>query len=592
MFANVAYRFLCTGVQINPCLIERGGDSQFMDKAFGANIYSAKSKEFTKKIQGFLLIIPIMIGMIAFLVIYGRYPLNCTKDNWILSGYDENDIMQHYSGWIAYRNSSWRFPLGMAEEMAVGSGTIISYTDSIPIVAILFKLIRNILPETFQYFGIYTLACYVLQSVAAFKITKMKTQSNIYAVMASVLFSFSPILMERAFRHTALGSQWLILFSIYVYLKYRDEKSLKKYAWYLLLEILAVGIHPYFLPMVAVFALLCTVYDVKGHQYIAAVYFVCVQGITCLFGVLIGALGSGSSISRSGYGYYSMNLNAIVNPVSCGQYTWSSLLKVHPQILGNYDGFNYLGFGILFLAINVLMTIFLLKKQSLLCQMVRNNAFLIAASVLLVCFAVSNVVTFNEKSFTIPLPPAFIRFCGIFRASSRMFYPVYYLFWIFLIILFWKMLEKDRKRYLYSVFLLVIVLQIFDIHGCIVEKHTAMNEKAGFSSYIENAELSQIAKNVDCILLDAYEGDIKLMAVYASKNHMSTYFSAANSGNYDETNRLSEEILTNIKEGGEIGTNLIVTTDQETADFYRQRNDVDIYEIGITNFIYRKQQPD
>jgi hypothetical protein len=102
------------------------------------------------------------MGVLIFLMIYGWTPLEVQNDAWIMAGYDEVDIKQHYAGWLAFRKSEWTFPLGMAQDMAVGTGTIISFTDSIPWVAMFFKLFRNVLPETFQYFGIYTGLCYIL----------------------------------------------------------------------------------------------------------------------------------------------------------------------------------------------------------------------------------------------------------------------------------------------------------------------------------------------------------------------------------------------------------------------------------------------
>lgn len=377
-----------------------------------------------------LIVLPSMIGVIIFILIYGFTPLNISNDKWILSGYDESDIIQHYAGWLAYRNSDWKMPLGMAENMSVGSGTIISFTDSIPIVAIICKVLRRVLPETFQYFGFYTLLCYILQCVGAFKIIHLKTQNIVYATIGTVLFGFSPILMERAFRHTALGSQWIILFAIYIYLKSSENIIWGgiKYIFYLLLEILAIGIHPYFLPMVAVFALLTMIDDVRQKKFFTIVYLIGIQIISYLFGMIIGVLGNGISPSREGYGFYSMNVNAIINPTSCGQYTWSNILKTHPQILGNYDGFNYLGVGIFILIIVFTVLTILQKKQYIVFETFKRHIYLIFICIFMICFAISNVVTFNDKILcTIPLPKLVEDLCGIFRASSRLFYPVYYL---------------------------------------------------------------------------------------------------------------------------------------------------------------------
>ena len=44
----------------------------------------------------------IVIGLFAFWIIYGFGPLDVTNDRWIMSGYDESDIIQHYAGWVAF----------------------------------------------------------------------------------------------------------------------------------------------------------------------------------------------------------------------------------------------------------------------------------------------------------------------------------------------------------------------------------------------------------------------------------------------------------------------------------------------------------
>ena len=170
-----------------------------------------------------------------------------------MAGYDESDIIQHYSGWIAFRNSEWSFPLGLEKYMAIEDGTYISFTDSIPWVAIFFKLFNQFLPETFQYFGLYVFLCFIFQGIASINIFKTTTRNTFYSVMGSIILCFSPILLERTFRHSGLGSQWLILFSILIFLKHRNNPNSIHYIFYAILLGLAIGIHPYFLPMIALF---------------------------------------------------------------------------------------------------------------------------------------------------------------------------------------------------------------------------------------------------------------------------------------------------------------------------------------------------
>ena len=91
----------------------------------------------------------IAVGIIVFGIIYGYGPLIVTNDKWIMSGYDESDIILDYAGWSLFRNSPWHCPLGLADNM--DDGMYISFTDSMPWVAIFFKLAL----QTIHYNGTF-----------------------------------------------------------------------------------------------------------------------------------------------------------------------------------------------------------------------------------------------------------------------------------------------------------------------------------------------------------------------------------------------------------------------------------------------------
>ena len=543
---------------------------------------------FRKRI--FIFLLPCLIGLLTFIIIYGLTPLNVTNDSWIMAGYDEKDIIQHYSGWIAYRNSDRTFPLGMAMDMAWGDGTCISFTDSIPWVAIAFKLIRRFLPDTFQYFGIYALFCYIMQGIAAFNIIYYKCRNTIYSAIGTTLFTFAPILLERSFRHTALGSQWLILFAILIFLVHRDTPHKIHYLGYLALLVLAVGIHPYFLPPIAVFFLASVIYDVTRKQFMAPVFFIASLFITYFSGCLIGVLGTNTNVSRDGYGYYSMNLNALINPTSCGDYVWSSFQKVYPQILGNYDGFNYLGAGII--AGLFLLFIFTLAygNKKNIWQFIKRNFILLLFLLCCFLFAISNVVTLNDKIlFDIPLPQWMEKLCGIFRASSRIFYPVYYCIFICIVYGIWQFsVSRLSKTKAYFILGLIMAIQLFDIHSCIIEKHQMMNKNASYTSLLDDQVLNDILQNNQYLILDNYSGDSRSLAVVALKNHMKLYYSTANSGAYWSAYNNSIEIASTAKETGEIKSYVIVTSDAATAGSYLKHGNIECYRSNENYYLFQR----
>lgn len=520
-------------------------------------MYNSKIIDKNKYNCNLSILFPIFIGIITFGIIYGFRVLNPQNDAWIMAGYDESDIIQHYSGWLAFRNSKWSFPLGLANDMAVGQGTIISYTDSILWVAIFFKLFRSILPETFQYFGIYTFLCYILQSIAAYKILLFKTKDIKYSLLGTLFFSFAPILLERAFRHTALGSQWLILFSILLYFKHKEQE------------------HSHI---------------TKAWQYKVCLIlsFLIQMLVTYLCGCVIGVLGNGINISRDGFGYFNMNINAIINPTSAGGYTWSTIMRVRPQILGNYDGFNYLGVGIGVLIICSVVLIIIFGNRKDILKQIKNISIVLV--VIMTLFAISNVVTYDDKIlFTCPLPEFILKICGIFRASSRMFYLVYYLLILFFLILINSYNNKINIKKLRLLVLLSLIVQFIDIHSVITQKYQKMSENQNYISILQDNSLKEITKNAQFLILDNCSTDTRKLAVWAHKNNMKTFFSVANSGDYSKCEQLKNKMLQEIIEYNDLNKYIIATTDEATTLKYNCLSSVCIYQCEGIYYIYKKR---
>lgn len=533
------------------------------------------------------LIVPCLLGGILFLIIYGLTPLNVKNDSWIMAGYDETDIIQHYSGWIAFRNSEWAFPIGLAGDMACEDGTYISYTDSIPWVAIVFKLIRGILPDTFQYFGIYTLLCYILQGVAAFNIIFYKCRNMLYAATGTILFITAPILLERALRHTALGSQWLILFAILIYLMHRDKPKNIHYAEYLLLLILAIGIHPYFLPPIGIFLLLCVINDVVQKKFLSIVLMMADLVGTYCCGRIIGVLGTGIRPSRKDYGVYSMNLNALINPTSIGGYTWSAFVKTLPQRAGNGDGFNYLGLGIMAGIFLVAVMGILLKENCDFKAWIKRNGIAIFFLFCCTLFAVTNVVSFNDRVLLeVPLPEWLRYICGIFRASARIFYPVYYCIFIVIIYRIWRLRKRTTEKRICFILGLLVLIQLFDIHICIWEKHKSMQENAGYESLADDVVLNKIMSGNEYLVLDGYYEANRSLAVTALKNNLKIYYSTANSGDYSHTAMKNQEIIDSIHKTGKIAPCVVVTIDPVIVDKYVNYENIGCYQKDGLYFLY------
>lgn len=55
----------------------------------------------------------------------------------------------------------------------------IIFTDSIPCFAVIFKILSPVLPENFQYFGLWGMMCFILQGIIAARILKSYSDSRI-----------------------------------------------------------------------------------------------------------------------------------------------------------------------------------------------------------------------------------------------------------------------------------------------------------------------------------------------------------------------------------------------------------------------------
>lgn len=146
-----------------------------------------------------------VLGAVVFALLYGTHILNPAYDAWLLS---QGDLTQHYLGWCFYRRGNWTFPIGLTDQLAYPSYSSVIFTDSIPLFAVFFKLLSPILPDTFQYFGWWGILSFMLQGYFSVKILRTLRVGKFCSMAGSIFFILSPTVIEKMFRHTALGGHW------------------------------------------------------------------------------------------------------------------------------------------------------------------------------------------------------------------------------------------------------------------------------------------------------------------------------------------------------------------------------------------------
>lgn len=417
------------------------------------------------------------IATLFFLFLYSEI-LNPRYDAWLLTS--NADSAQHYIGWMMYKNSKWTFPVGVANNYVYPIGLPISYTDSIPLFAVIFKLFKNFIKGGFQYFGIWLLVCFILQAVFGYLLARIFIKSEIISIIGSILFILSPIML---FNNFALAGHWLILAGLL--LTFKKHNSVQLWQWGLLF-LLSLSVHPYlcFMNIFLMAADLAMLYFNKQIKIKKIIIFLITEVIWILLIIYSLGLFTGQP-NADGYGVFSMNLNALFNPMN----GWSKIIPALPVKQYQYEGFNYLGIGVIFLFI--LSFCFSLRKKKL-CEIVAKYWPVLLICFLLTLLAVSNVIAFNNINLiNIKLPPFIVnKILGTVRASGRMFWPVVYIIVLFSFYIFKKVNFKIALIILIS----AITLQFIDLSGKISELNN-MFENKSWSNSIATKEWINNSKN-------------------------------------------------------------------------------------------------
>lgn len=396
-------------------------------------------------------LLPLLMGIVAFFMVIGPRALDPQNIAWLDSG----DPATHYLGWVFFRHSPWTFPIGLNPSYGLELGNAIIFSDSNPLLALLFKPFNSILPETFQYFGFWLLACFVLQAWFAWKIVGLATPNAVLRLLGAGLFVFSPPMFLRMGGHLSLAGHFLILAALYLALHPGVQK--RRLAWGTLLAVTAL-VHAYLLAMVA----LIWIADLAGRtlrqqltRRTAIIELIALFLLVSLCCWQAGYFSVGDGTVSGGFGLYRMNLLAPID--SNG---WSLILPDLPEGSGDYEGFNYLGSGTLLLAICA--GIVLLRRKVDMRRVVGRLPILLLALIGLLLFALSNEIGIGLFNLHYPLPQKIIKWANTFRASGRMFWPVFY---VIVFVVIYLVVRGNRPRTAGCLLAVALCVQVVDTHS-------------------------------------------------------------------------------------------------------------------------------
>lgn len=534
-----------------------------------------------------------LIGIVVFLICYGWQVLDVTDDSWLLTG---QDISQHYIGWKFYRTSAWHFPLGQIDGMNYPDVSCIVFTDSIPLFAIFFKILSPVLPETFQYFGLWGLMTYLLIGGISSVVIRKSTENCWLCWIGSMFFCLSPYVFQRMYGHTALAGHWIILLAIaiWIYKPYFNTFRKKLFAWTGVL-IIASLVHIYFIPMVMLFMFgfcLQDLFENRGWKE-DIIFAIIAVAADLIILYIVGAFSKSGSMAGGGLGAYSANINSLINPTS-----YVTLMPSLPVRDGQGEGFGYLGLGILLLsacAIGIYIAYgywqakYVGRSESA-ARKAGNAAFrysvIIVVFILLILAWSPEIVCGTQTIFRIPYPSIIRKALSIFRASGRFIWCVGYIIMTWCIMVFCRHIRGKMA----CVFLgCILAIQAVDLHWIIESKQKHYSESLPAVTMYSDAWEKLAAGKEHLIILpyDTVQEERGSAASYeianfAVNHHMTiNYFPEARSDErkLEQNEKVFEaELLT----GTEAAKNLyILDTDKKAEELGLSIHMVDGYWVGV-----------
>ena len=473
----------------------------------------------------------LFLSFLSTIYFLGLENISPYKIDWLFS---QPDITTHYIGWCYFKNDIWHFPFGLNPEYGGANNSII-YSDSIPLLAFTFKFLKFLFYKDFNYFSIWVFICFFFQVFFSYKLIFYYTKNLSFSLISSLYFLLAPVFLEKMSYVLAHGGQFLIIASLYL-VNFKNNNT--KFLFWLCLALVSLLINFYLFAMVSIIFFINYFYEfLKTKNF----FLFCKQHTIYLVFSLIVMYVSGYFTINSlntlgrGYGEYKFNLLGFFDPVqlsnnsdfsTTGFSSWSLLIDDLPSNSAEYEGFSYLGLGIIFLFFFSLFyygkNLFYKIKNNL-----RFNKAYISIFVIFFLFSLStNVHLGHLNILNIEVNKYISSILGIVRATGRFIWPAYYLIFIFSLVTIFANFNKKK-----SIFIIIFCLLIQ-----ILDTYPGLNQLFNGKIFLEKNKLIKdpFWKNFsrDGVIKTTYEinynPELNQIGEYACKNKIKTniYYTA------------------------------------------------------------------
>ena len=359
----------------------------------------------------------LLLGAAVFIYFFGYKIINPLYIDWIF--YSHPDLQETFLGWNYFQHSPWNFPIGAYDALSYPIETSILNTDSIPLFAIFFKLFKNILPDDFQYWGIYVLLCYMLQSFFGMTIVRKFCKNdflgNLIAILSGLFFVLMPSLTLKAFWHTTSVYHFLIL-ACFVPVIYKFNLKIN-IIYFGIVGFLTGSIQPYIVAIDWIIILFYCLYlyiDKKDFKQFLPLISYTAVAIFILY-IIGGFLGT-SILAEIDLLENSFNLNGFFNSMG-----FMKCFNLPYYDSCQSQGYAYFGLGSTIIILASFMHFLIISlKNNILHNYKKEFFFIVILIIISVILALSPRITYgNLILFDIPYPPFIVKLWSILRCTGR-----------------------------------------------------------------------------------------------------------------------------------------------------------------------------
>ena len=350
---------------------------------------------------------------------------------WLMEPTDtmiNGDLLDVLVGYRAFLHSGWHLPLLFVSDLGP-SGTNVLLLGAIPLVALAGKTLSIVAGSPVNPYGGWLAICFVLSAIfATLVVVELGQRSLLAACAASLLAISAPPLLHR-FGHLTYMAHFIAIGALFLYL--RDPRDKASWSRSLLDRVALSCLIPRCLSL----------HDVHRPSTGRRGCVACRLNVrrSCApwpspWLLLSRFLASPCLWARPGRGCFSLRFWIWIFLHEFGFAIWpqrSGLFPGFESIVdatgGQYEGFNYFGFGAL-----VLILIAAIKNRSALGRKIIEHRYLCLALLGLFLFALSDHVYLGgNKLLDVPHTWRIDHYLGVFRSSGRMFWPVFYAIMLF-----------------------------------------------------------------------------------------------------------------------------------------------------------------